>query len=557
MTTVTLAERTQPQPAHIEDRRRVTERDADFVRLRNVTRQRLLASLRRYVRELRAGAGSPAEQSVAQSRFIQRQTLLLAAAYLAAHANGARDYWQTVSLRRAPQQALQVDPVKQRRRLHFYAGLSVAKMAHEAQVVWRQEQSRQIRTLAEKQEQHTGVMVAFFLKPAAARLLALPDGEAASALHITLAFLGELSQLSAQQQQALIRTVRESAATAPPLSGSVSGVGRFNPSPHSEGKVPIIALLNIQGLQKWRAALVERLVAAGLPVAVDFEYTPHITLAYVAEDAPMPVQRVPDVQLTLDQVVIALGDTHVVCGCGAETQTLADPTSADSLDEWLDGLDPRVQLQADLTWTGMQDGYYDGSMYDAANPWYWVEWQLEPLAQHCDDCLSYAAGSPYGPPGSGDNELDASPGDGSTACGAACKCSLGYAPNDTAVVYGTGTLPPDAPVSPEQLTVPAPAPNEDLSDGQKAALDAARDAFEQWDAVRGELPELPDLFGVGEEQGEETPFLGPLIASWDQLTPAQQRAVERLIEAIQMWKDATAATDIGAGEAEGGGSDGG
>lgn len=59
-------------------------------------------------------------------------------------------------------------------------------------------------------------------------------------------------------------------------------------------------------------------------------------------------------------------------------------------------------------------------------------WVLDPRdPAPCDDCRRLAAASPYGPPGSGRNELNQTPGDGRTSCGPACNCRLSYTPPET------------------------------------------------------------------------------------------------------------------------------
>lgn len=156
-------------------------------------------------------------------------------------------------------------------------------------------------------EQHTGAMVAFMLDEATANQLALPGGELASDLHVTLAFLGEQSGLKADP--ALVaHTLAAFALEAEPLAGTIGGLGRFTPSDSSEGTSPVIALVNVPGIQQWRADLVQRLASLGVEVAGDFEYTPHITLAYVDADAPMPVESVPTLDLRFDTLCLAMGD---------------------------------------------------------------------------------------------------------------------------------------------------------------------------------------------------------------------------------------------------------
>lgn len=169
------------------------------------------------------------------------------------------------------------------------------------------------------------------------------------------------------------------------------------------------------------------------------------------------------------------------------------------------------------------------------------------VVHNCDDCPDYAAGSPYTPPGSGVNELDATPGDGHTACGAACKCSLRYGNGgrgDVSQLTWNQAFKFWA-ANPDQLNVPPsiasliqgmPQPlalpsRDDLTVDQLIALDDYRDASIQWDMIRGDLAPLPGLFSEGVE--DWTP------PSWDGLTPAQQEALVAGVMAMIDWSTAT------------------
>lgn len=220
-------------------------------------------------------------------------------------------------------------------------------------------------------------------------------------------------------------------------------------------------------------------------------------------------------------------------------------TYDDALQQWVFGTDVRVDMQANLAWSGLQQGYYDGPLTDPANPYYMLYWDLEPSANHCPTCPDYADGSPYTPPGSGVNELDATPGDGHTECGAACKCSLRYGSGSAADVgrltwnqaWKFWTANPDQRNVPPFLAaikqgMPAPLvlpSRDDLTVDQEIALDDYRDANIRWDMVRGDLPPLPGLFS----ESDWTP------PQWDTLTQAQQDALTEAVMAMVDWGTAS------------------
>lgn len=212
----------------------------------------------------------------------------------------------------------------------------------------------------------------------------------------------------------------------------------------------------------------------------------------------------------------------------AELQQVAQRIQLDELDDAESALGVRIGLQADLTWASMQGGYYDGNLHDPANPFYWVSWNLEPLANHCPTCPDYAARSPYGPPGSGDNELDATPGDGHTECGAACKCDLSYGPGQDGSNVGAW-LPTGMPGVPSDFTPPVPG-GATLTDDQKAALDVVRAAMTAWGKVAPDLPPLPSPFD---------PSATAELPAWDALTPEQQDVLDRYVNGLVSWSVST------------------
>jgi hypothetical protein len=237
----------------------------------------------------------------------------------------------------------------------------------------------------------------------------------------------------------------------------------------------------------------------------------------------------------------ALPRAHHLAEHGTEARQLAD----DPLATWLAGIDNRVTLQGQVTWPGMQDGYVDAGASDPAGPYQYLFWDLEPSAQHCGDCPDVAAGSPYDPPGSGGNELQQTPGDGQTECGAACKCSLRYGSaleagatrwwNDFfARMSATGMRMGPA----MQLDLP-PAPQA-MNETQQRALDLYRAMTLAWDEWRGELPSMPHIF----DEQAVVDWTQTLPADWSALTPKQRALLQQTWEALLLWYEGS---QMGAG----------
>ncbi|MGC5664934.1 2'-5' RNA ligase family protein [Micromonospora sp. WMMD723] len=123
-----------------------------------------------------------------------------------------------------------------------------------------------------------------------AAALAVPGGLPAEELHVTLAYLGKT--LTGDQVDQVAEITAQVAAAHPPLSGQIGGLGQFPPG---DDGTPVWAPVDVPGLAELRHDLAGRLAAAGLPVATERGYTPHMTLTYLTDGAspPPPVPATP------------------------------------------------------------------------------------------------------------------------------------------------------------------------------------------------------------------------------------------------------------------------
>ena len=193
---------------------------------------------------------------------------------------------------------------------------------------------------------NTGMMLAFLLDPETAEALAIPGGEPASELHITLAYLGDMQDEASIETDGLLRphtspfkirdAVASVASEAMPMLGNVQGIGRFG-APDGE-PTPVYAAPDVPGLAAFRTKLVQTVQAAGYFVASDHDFTPHITLAYIPANAPMPITGVPMLPLVLDTVCLVVGDQQYSFKLGGpayweaqETASAIDPTASESI----------------------------------------------------------------------------------------------------------------------------------------------------------------------------------------------------------------------------------
>lgn len=147
----------------------------------------------------------------------------------------------------------------------------------------------------------SAAMVALYPPAGAAKKIAVPGGLPASDLHVTLAYLGK--DLTPAQVETARTVVAAVAKEHTPLSGSVGGLGQF---PAGDDGVPHYAPVDVPNLAEMRDRLVQRLTDAGVPVAVDHGFTPHMTLTYL-KDGTEPPQPVKATKVSFGALVVKHG----------------------------------------------------------------------------------------------------------------------------------------------------------------------------------------------------------------------------------------------------------
>lgn len=155
---------------------------------------------------------------------------------------------------------------------------------------------------------HSGLWVGFSLTTDVGAALALPDGEAADDLHVTLTYMHDASQLPAETVAAVIKNLGDYATAEEPIEAQVSGLGRFAASATSDGKDVLYASIDAPNLPEFRQDLCELLEAAGAPPSQVHGFTPHVTLAYIDPTADLPLQRIGEAPVSFDRLDVRIGD---------------------------------------------------------------------------------------------------------------------------------------------------------------------------------------------------------------------------------------------------------
>lgn len=141
--------------------------------------------------------------------------------------------------------------------------------------------------------------------PSTAAAIALPGGEQPEDLHVTLAYSGRRSELKSKSIDwlGIDQGLAEVARSQAPLTARAQGLGRFSASQTSDGLDVVYASVDAPGLVALRQSIAHVLLAAGCPPKTEHDFTPHITLAYIAPSAPMPLHRVDGGTFTIDRFV--------------------------------------------------------------------------------------------------------------------------------------------------------------------------------------------------------------------------------------------------------------
>lgn len=154
----------------------------------------------------------------------------------------------------------------------------------------------------ERAARQLGVAVCLYPIAGTVDALAVAGGKAASDLHCTLAHVPP-EGLPEGWEDRLTMILRRTADRYPILRGVVSGIGRLATD---DGDV-VVALPDMPRLAEVAAVVRDEMYWAEFRPSRDHGWLPHITLAKIAGDADLPVQRLDALPLVFDALTFVAG----------------------------------------------------------------------------------------------------------------------------------------------------------------------------------------------------------------------------------------------------------
>lgn len=226
---------------------------------------------------------------------------------------------------------------------------------------------------AKKTAAHSGCMVALVPSPEVAASISLAasefDGvraEPAEEIHLTLAYLGKAADIDRATFMAAVQGI--AAVAGGGLTGTTSGWGTFD---NADEKV-LWASMDVPGLDVLRMMVVEGLTAAGLPVATNHGFTPHMTAGYAEE----PISAFPETNVAGQPLVF---DCLVAAYAGEWTYfDLSDPAGEPVMGE------TKTAAYEQYVPTTAQSFVRDSRDIMPSNAWMTPDGMLIPVYQHTD-----------------------------------------------------------------------------------------------------------------------------------------------------------------------------
>lgn len=275
-------------------------------------------------------------------------------------------------------------------------------------------------TEANKADDHADdAMIAFMLDASLAdqlltlaRHAGIPEEglQTADQMHLTLAYLGKVADAPGSDEENVTAELEKFASGWGSIKGAINGVGRFIDNPDKD-----CIYLNFDSpeLPRFRQALVAFLKGIDVDPAENHGYTPHITLAYIGKDDPMPTITLQSIEVAFDALTLMWGNQPYEVSLNSADNAQdgeEEPLPEEATEEILDDADdlpdgealkrkkPHDEMLTNVTDQMNDPAYNAGEMSDDQHFAYPEESKLPmPDAQHV--LLAAAALGPKPPHG--------------------------------------------------------------------------------------------------------------------------------------------------------------
>lgn len=145
------------------------------------------------------------------------------------------------------------------------------------------------------------------------------DDETRDNLHITLAFLGDSRTLDMKH---VAWAMADFSEKVKPIKTLLQGIARFVSGNETD---PIVTTIDSPDLPAFRQALTDALDAHWIPYHKEHGFIPHMTLAYIPKDDPMPLDTIEPLEMNFSEVYLAVGDQWIGFLLGEELQGDENP----------------------------------------------------------------------------------------------------------------------------------------------------------------------------------------------------------------------------------------
>lgn len=138
-------------------------------------------------------------------------------------------------------------------------------------------------------------------------------------LHITLCFLGDNRTLELRD---VAWALAEFCDAVEPVKVKLQGIARFVSGNESD---PVVMTVDSPELPALYETLVASLKKHGVPYHKEHGFIPHMTIAYIGKDEPMPVETIEPVEVNFSEVYFVSGDEWRAFRMGAEIEVEEEP----------------------------------------------------------------------------------------------------------------------------------------------------------------------------------------------------------------------------------------